>query len=94
MRYQAGREWARPLVLAVVALLGLALVLCLVHDGGDDAGMDMLHAVCGAALVASSFTAGVALASLSWWLLADPGISPYAVSLHLPDPPPKSRALL
>ena len=95
MRYlSTGHESARPVVLAAVMLLGLALVLCLVHIDHDEAGMDMVHGGCGVALVASFFTAGVVLASLSWWTLPGLAISPYAVSLHLPDPPPKSPALL
>jgi len=95
MRYLSnGHEAARPVFLAVVTLLGLALVLCLVHIDCDEAGMDMVHGGCGVALVASLFTSGVVLASLSWWLLPGLTISPYAVSLHLPDPPPKSPALL
>jgi hypothetical protein len=95
MRYlSSGHEAARPVFLAVVMLLGLALVLCLVHIDCDEAGMDMVHGGCGVALVASLFTAGVVLASLSWWLLPGLTLSPYAVSLHLPDPPPKSPALL
>ncbi len=89
-----GREAARPVILAVVTLLGLALVLCLIHIDCDDAGMDMVHGACGVALAASFFTAAVVVASLSWWLLPGVAISPYAVSLHLPDPPPKSPALL
>ena len=92
MRYlSTGHESARPVVLAAVMLLGLALVLCWVHVGCDEVGMDMVH---GVALVAAFFTAGAVLASLSWWLLPGLAISPYAVSLHLPDPPPKSPALL
>jgi hypothetical protein len=77
-----------------VALLGLALVLCLLHTDHDECGLDMLHGSCGVALVTSFFTAGVFLASVSWWLLSNLAVSPYAVSLHLPDPPPKSPALL
>ena len=89
-----GHESVRPAVLAVVMLLGLALVMCLVHIDCDEAGMDMVHGGCGVALVASFFTAAVVLASLNWWLLPGWAIPSYAVSLHLPDPPPKSPALL
>ena len=95
MRHLSTRqESVRPAVLAVVMLLGLALILCLVHIDCDEAGMDMVHGGCGVALVAAFSTAGIVLASLSWWLLPGLALSPYAVSLHLPDPPPKSPALL
>jgi hypothetical protein len=95
MRYlSTGRESARPVVLAAVMLLGLALVLCWVHVDCGEAGMDMVHGGCGVALVASFFTTGAVLASPRWWLLPGLAISSYAVSLHLPDPPPKSPAFL
>ena len=90
----SGHESARPVVLATVALLGLALVLCLIHIDDDEAGVDMVHGACGIALVASFYATGMFLASLSWWRLADPAGLPYAVPLHLPDPPPKSSGLL
>jgi len=97
MRYlPMGHESARPAVLATVTLLGLALVLCLAQAGHCEAGMDMTdmaHGACGAALAVSLFTAGVVLASPSWWLLPGLTMSAYAVSLHLSDPPPKSPAL-
>lgn len=95
MRYlSTGHAARRPVVLAAVTLVGLALVLCLVHIDRDEAGMDMVHGGCGLAIVASFASADVVLASLSWWLLPGVAMSPYAVSLHLPDPPPKSPALL
>ena len=95
MRYLRNRhERGRRLALALVVLLGLALVFCLIHIDDDDVSMDMAHGGCGVALVSSFFTTGMVLASLRWWLLPGMAISPYAVSLHLPDPPPKSRALL
>ncbi len=31
---------------------------------------------------------------MSWWLCSSLGLSSSAVSLHLPDPPPKAPALL
>ena len=80
--------------MTVVMLLGLALLLCLVHIDHDETEMDMVHGGCGVALAASFVTPSVILASLSWWLLPGVDISPYAVSLHLPDPPPKSPASL
>jgi len=85
---------ARPVILAVVTVLGLALILCLIHVDHDEAGMDMAHGGCGVALVTSFFTTGIVLGSLNWWLLPGLAISAYAVCLHLPDPPPKSPALL
>lgn len=95
MRYlSTGHESARPVILAAVMLLGLALVLCLAHVDRDETGMDMVHGGCGLALVASSFVACVVLASPRWGLLPGVAISPYSVSLNLPDPPPKARALL
>ena len=95
MRYLPNRhERGRRLALALVMLLGFALVLCLIHSDDDEASMDMAHGGCGVALVASFFTAGMVLASLSWWLLPSMAISPYTVSLHLPDPPPKFPTLL
>ena len=95
MQYLLNRhEWGRRLALALVMLLGLALVLCLIHIDDDEASMDMAHGGCAVALVTSFFTAGMLLASLSWWLLPGMAISPYMASLHLPDPPPKSPTLL
>ena len=95
MRYLPTRhESARPVVTAAVMLLGLALVLCLVYIDHDEAGMDMVHGGCGVALAASFLTAGIVLASLNWWLVPGLATSPYAISLHLPDPPPKSPAFL
>jgi hypothetical protein len=95
MRHLSTRyDVPKSVILAVVTVLGLALILCLIHVDHDEAGMDMAHGGCGAALVAAFFTAGVVLASLSWWFLPGLTISAYAVCLHLPDPPPKSPALL
>ena len=85
---------ARPVILAVVTMLGLALVLCLIHIDHHEAEMDMVHGACVVALVTSFFTAGAVLASRNWWLLPSVPVSPYTVSLHLPDPPPKAPALL
>ncbi len=81
--------------LAVVVLLGLAFALCLVHGCHDQTGdLEMLAGACGTtAVVVSLFAAGPLLASVNW-LLPSLAVSPYAVSLHLLDPPPKSPALL
>ena len=89
-----GRRSAKPLVVAVVALLGLALILCLIHTDPDEDGLDMLHGSCGVALVASLFAAGLVFVPVNWWLLANLSVPAYAVSLHLPDPPPRSLPLL
>ncbi len=90
-----GRGSAKPLVLAAVTLLvGLALILCLIHTDPDEDGLDMLHGSCGAALVVSFFAAGLVFVPVNWWLLANLSAPAYAVSLHLPDPPPKSLPLL
>jgi hypothetical protein len=90
-------ERARSLnrtALVVVALLGLAIVLCLVHGSHQEAGdLDMLHGACSPALIVSVFAAGLVFVSTNWWLLTSLAPVPYAVSLHLPDPPPKSPAL-
>ena len=94
MRHRSGRASAGPAAVMAVALLLLSLVLCLVHTCHDVTGMDMVHGGCGIALVASFLTASVVLAFVNWWLLPGLAVSPYAVSLHLPDPPPKSLALL
>ena len=78
MRYLwTGLESTRPMALAAVMLLGLALVLCLVHIDHDEAGMDMVHGGCGVALVASFFTMGRVLGSLS-----RPGRCPASPVLH------------
>jgi hypothetical protein len=95
MRHQStGRRLAKPLALAVVTLLGLALILCLIHTEADKDGLDMLHGSCGVALVASLFAAGLIFVPVNWWLLATLSAPAYAVPLHLPDPPPKSLRLL
>ena len=95
-RLLTGSNSGRHIALAAVALLGLvAVVLCLVHGSHAEAGgLDMLHGGCGGALVVSSYTAGLVLVSMNWWLLPSLAVAPYAVSLHLPDPPPKSPALV
>ena len=90
-----GSHSGRHVALAAVTLLGLAFVLCPVHGSHAEAGgLDMLHGVCGGALVVSSFTAGLVLVSMNWWLLPSLAVAPYAVSLLHPDPPPKSPALV
>jgi hypothetical protein len=76
-----------------VGLLALSLMLCLVHDNHDERGVDLFHGTCGIALVGSFFAAAVVLVSLNWWLWATLAVSPNAVAVHLPDPPPKSSAL-
>ena len=88
-----GRRSAKPLVVAAVVLVGLALLLCLIHTDPDEDGLDMLHGGCGAAVVASFVVAGLVFTAVHWWLLADSSTSAYAVSPHIPDPPPKSRPL-
>ncbi len=89
-----GRRPVKPLVLAAVTLVGLALILCLIHTNPDEDDLDMLHGSCGVALVASFFAAGLVFVPVNWWLLANPSAPAYAVSLHLPDPPPKPLPLL
>ena len=94
-RLLTGSHSGRHVALAAVALLGLVFVFCLADGCHAEAGcLDMLHGACGGALVVSSFTAGLVLVSMNWWLLPSLGVAPYAVSLHLPDPPPKSPALV
>ena len=95
MNHRLGRTRPRHRVaLVVIALLGLAVVLCLVHGSHQEAGdLDMLHGACSPALIVSFFAAGLVFVSMNWWLLASLAPVPYAVSLHLPDPPPKSPAL-
>lgn len=89
-----GRRSVKPLVLTVVMLVGVALVLCLIHTDPDEDGLDMLHGSCGVALAVPLFAACLVFVPVNWWLLADLSAPGYAVSLHLPDPPPKSRPLL
>jgi len=88
-----GGRSAKPLVVATVMLVGLALILCLIHTDPDDDGLDMLHGGCGAAVVASFFASGLMFTAVSWRLLADSSTLAYAISPHIPDPPPKSRPL-
>ena len=87
--------------LAIVVLLTLGLLFCLVnscllpHSHHGEAGdVDMLRGVCGPALTVAFLASNLMFVSMSWWLLTSPGVSPFSVSLHLPDPPPKSPALL
>jgi hypothetical protein len=95
MRHQStGRRSTKPLALGVVTLLGLALILCLIHTDGHKDGLDMLHGSCGVAIVASLFAAGLVFVPLNSWLLANLSAPAYAVSPHLPDPPPKSLLFL
>jgi hypothetical protein len=95
MSHRLGRTRLRHQVaLVVIALLGLAVVLCLVHGSHQEAGdLDMLHGACSPALIVSFFAAGLVFVSMNWWLLTGLAPVPYAVSLHIPDPPPKSPAL-
>ena len=89
----AGSGSRRPLAVAVVMLVGFALLLCLVHINHDEGGLHMLHGACGVALVAWCVTS-LAFVSVSWWLLPHLAVPAYAVSLHLQDPPPKAPPLL
>jgi hypothetical protein len=79
---------------ALAVLLTLGLLFCLGHGlqatPGDDHAA--LHAPC--APVAALMAAGVLLALLAGagWLITTASPALVAVSLHLPDPPPKRPA--
>jgi hypothetical protein len=83
-RSSTRNESVRPLALVVTVLLGLALLFC----------VDMVHGACMIALGPSLVPTALLIAYVAWWLVPSIEAPTYAVSLHLPDPPPKSSALL
>jgi len=87
-------NWPGQAVTIGAALLILAVGFCMfVHD---QMGMDnqaMAPDLCAGMLVSSLALVLLAGPLVNGRLLLDPIRSVYAVSLHIPDPPPKSRSL-
>ena len=75
-------------------LLMLALGLCVIEHGLDAMGdSGMSPDLCAGMLVATLAALLLAGPLINGRLLFDPIRSVYPVSLHIPDPPPKSRSL-
>ena len=87
-------NWPGQAVIIGAVLLILAVGFCMfVHD---QTGMDnqaMAPDLCAGMLVSSLALVLLAGPLVNGRLLPDPIRSAYAVSLHIPDPPPKSRSL-
>jgi hypothetical protein len=104
MNYRLTRSGKGPPAVTLAVLLTFALLFCLAHrqmhsgpahnHHGEAGGADTLHGICGGALTVAFLASSLMFLSMSWWLLTNLGIFPSTVSLHLPDPPPKSPALL
>jgi hypothetical protein len=83
-------NWSGKAVTIAVALLILAVSFCMFlheQDGG------MAPDLCAGMLVSSLALVLLSGPLVNGRLLPDPIRSAYAVSLHIPDPPPKSRSL-
>ena len=87
-------NWPGRAATMAALLLTLAVGFCMfVHD---QTGMDnqaMAPDLCAGMLVSTLATVLLAGPLVNGRLLLDPLRSAYAVSLHIPDPPPKSRSL-
>jgi hypothetical protein len=84
-----GTWWGRGATIAV-ALLALATGLCLFDQEGDGAADHVTPPDLCLGMLAVSF-ALISLAPLlaAGWTVDHPGATPYAVALHIPDPPPR-----
>jgi len=86
-------RWGEAVVVVAV-LLTMAVGLCMfVHDPAGADGHAMPPDLCAGMLVSSLAFALLAGPLVNGRLLLDPIRSAYAVSLHIPDPPPKFRSL-
>ncbi len=89
------KSWWGEAAVVTAVLLTLAVGLCVfVHYDQD--GMDghaMAPDLCAGMLVSSLALVLLAGPLVNGRLLLDPIRSVYAVSLHIPDPPPKFRSL-
>ena len=84
----------RQCVAMVATLLILVLGLCVVEHGlGAMSDSVMTPDLCAGMLVSSLALVLLAGPLVNGRLLLDPIRSVYAVSLHIPDPPPKFRSL-
>ncbi len=80
--------------MVVAVLLTMAVGFCMfVHDPACADGQTMPPDLCAGMLVSSLAFALLAGPLVNGRLLVDPIRSAYAASLHIPDPPPKSRSL-
>ncbi len=84
-------SWAGRSAIAGAALLVLATGLCLFDGGHHDDGTS--QDLCLGMIVASLDVALLAGPLVNGWVRPDPLQLVYAVSPHLPDPPPKRSAL-
>ncbi len=83
-------SWCGEAVVVVAVLLTMAVGFCMfVHD--QDGGM--APDLCAGMLVSSLALVLLSGPLVNGRLLLDPIRSAYAISLHIPDPPPKFRSL-
>ena len=86
------RIWCGRVAIAGAALLVLATGLCLFDGGGrhdDGTSQDL----CMGMIVATLMVSLLAGPLVNGWVRPDPLRLMYAVSPHLPDPPPKRSPL-
>ena len=87
-------SWWGEAAVVVAVLLTMAVGLCMfVHDSAGADGQAMPPDLCAGMLVSSLALVLLSGPLVNGRLLLDPIRSAYAVSLHIPDPPPKFRSL-
>ncbi len=86
------RSWLGQSAVMAAALMVFALGFCLFDSDGMN-GHGMASDLCAGMLVSSLALLLLAGPLANGRLVLDPARSAYVVSLHIPDPPPKSRSL-
>ena len=87
------KNWWGRSAIAGAALLVLATGLCLFDGGGGHHDDEMSRDLCLGMIVASLVFALLAGPLVGGWIRPEPLQLVYAVSPHLPDPPPKRSVL-
>jgi hypothetical protein len=86
-------RWEQAVVVVAV-LLTMAVGFCVfAHDQAGGEGQAMAPDLCAGMLASSLALVLFAVPLVNGRLLLEPVRSVYGVSLHIPDPPPKSRSL-
>jgi len=90
---RAHRSWLSSGAIFVVLLLALAAMACLSHDADMDHHHAMPPDLCLGLLVVSFMPVVLARPFVVGWALVVSLAPAYVTTLHIPDPPPKSRTL-
>ncbi len=90
---RAHQSWLSTGAIAVVLVLAAAALVCLSHDGDMDHHRAMPPDLCLGLLAVSLTLVVLARPLVVGWALVLPLASAYATTIHIPDPPPKSRSL-